>query len=365
VQESPTQFQIATSDPDEAHAWLRSAYADHSARLSGRPESFRFTHPVADCGPFRAGLCRHTMTLHGDWEPLGDQLLFSHLISGRFTIGCARSEVAAGPGDVFSYDPDVGMAVEWSDILMAQVRMERAAFDRVAAELTGVDGAPSASGFELARPPDESRARHWRQLMQYVSGGVAANPAVQANPLVMSQVFRMIVATALETFPATAADRARAADHVSAGALRRAPAFVDERAGDDIDLTAIAEAPAWGPARCNGRSAGPWTRRRWGTCGRCGWTAPTTSCGSPIPPTARRWPRWRRAGASVTRAGSPSITGPVSVGHRATRCATEEPHPSRERDISPQTPPELSVRRSRLGARPGGGAGRPTRGISR
>ena len=91
------RMQIATADPEEAHEWLRGAYVDHSARLSGNTQSFRFTHSLADCGTFKVGVCRHSMTLNGDWEPLDDQLLFSHLLSGRFTIrvtGMSASAVA-------------------------------------------------------------------------------------------------------------------------------------------------------------------------------------------------------------------------------------------------------------------------------
>lgn len=241
------QFQVATTDPDEAHSWLSSAYADHSARLSGRSEAFRFTHSVADCGTFKAGVCRHTMTLHGEWEPLDDRLLFSHLLSGRFLIRCSRSEVAAGPGDVFAYDPDAAMGVEWSDIRMAQVRMDRAAFDRTAAELVGDDRPGVSTGFDLARAVSEVKAAHWRRFMQYVTSDVAVSPVVQGSPLVMGQVFRTIVATALETFPHTAHERVGRSVAVSAGVVRRALAYIDEHAGEDIDLTAIARAAGVGP----------------------------------------------------------------------------------------------------------------------
>ena len=238
------RMQIATADPEEAHEWLRGAYVDHSARLSGNTQSFRFTHSLADCGTFKVGVCRHSMTLNGDWEPLDDQLLFSHLLSGRFTISCKQSEVAAGPGDVFAYDPDVPMAVEWSDIRMAQVRMSRGAFDRIAAELTGDE---RGIGFDLARPVSVAKAQHWRRFMQYVTSDVASSPAVHSSPLVVGQVFRMIVATALETFPNTASgDRDRQGGYVSAAAVRRALAYIDEHVADDIGLTEIAEAAGVG-----------------------------------------------------------------------------------------------------------------------
>ena len=136
---SSMRLDIDTDDPEAAHDWLRSNYVDHSARLSGARESFRFLHRRADCGVFTVGMCQHTMTLHGDWEPLDDVLLISHLVSGRFHIRSRRSAVVAAPGDVFAYDPQAAMSVVWSDIRMANVRMPRAAIDRIAGTLIGDD----------------------------------------------------------------------------------------------------------------------------------------------------------------------------------------------------------------------------------
>lgn len=246
--DTPARFQITTREPDVAHDWLRKAYADHTVTLSGPSSAFRFSHIVADCGPFKVGVCRHTMTLRGDWSPLEDQMLFSHLVQGRFTISCRRTEIAAGPGDVFTYDPDVGTSVEWSDITMAQVRMDRSAVERVAAELTE-DGSVVPVGFDLARPVSPARARRWIRLMQYLSGDVATE-GPPPGPLVLREMFRMLVVTAMETFPNTARGPAlvqRPHGQVSAAAVRRAVAYIQEHAGEDIDLVSIAEAARVGP----------------------------------------------------------------------------------------------------------------------
>jgi AraC-like DNA-binding protein len=242
------RLDIDTGDPEAAHDWLRSHYVDHSARLSGARESFRFLHRRADCGVFAVGMCQHTMTLHGDWDPLDDQLLISHLVSGRFHIRSRRSAVVAAPGDVFAYDPQATMSVVWSDIRMANVRMPRAAIDRIAGTLIGDDRHLGPVGFDLARPLTEAKALHWKRLMQYVSSDVTSNAAVHSSPIVMGQLFRLIAATALETFPNTTLDRARyAALPASPGSVRRAMSYIEEHAGDDIDLTDIAEAAHVGP----------------------------------------------------------------------------------------------------------------------
>lgn len=246
--DSLMRLHIATSDPDEAHDWLRNAYTEHDVTLSGRATSFRFTHSVADCGVFKVGVARHTMSLHGIWEPLDDILLFSHLLSGRFTIRSPSHEIAAGPGDVFTYDPDTRMVVEWHDIRMAQVRIQRAAAERFAAEMLGDDRAPGPLGFDLARPVSAAKAVHWKRMMQYVAGDVANNPAVHGSPLVMRHVQRLIIATALETFPnSTLATNNGNTVHASPDAVRRAVAFIEDNAAGDVDLTAVADAAHVGP----------------------------------------------------------------------------------------------------------------------
>lgn len=246
--ESLMRLHIATADPDEAHDWLRAAYVDHSARLSGRRHGFHFSHRMADCGVFTVGVARHTMTLNGEWDPLDDILLFSHLLSGRFAIRSNRHEVDAGPGDVFSYDPDAGKSVEWSDIRMAQIRMTRSAVDRVAAELVGDDRDTGSVRFDLARPLTEAKAQHWKRLMQYVTSDVAMNPAAHDSPLILQQVFRLVVATALETFPnTTLTDDRHPVAGTAPAVIRRAVAFIEERAADDIDLADVAEAAHVGP----------------------------------------------------------------------------------------------------------------------
>lgn len=241
------RLQIATRDPEQAHEWLRAAYTGHSARLSGRTDAFSFAHSVADCGSFKIGVARHTMTLHGEWEPLGDTVLFSHLLTGRFSIASPRSTVVAGPGDVFSYDLDARMAVEWSDIRMAQVRMARSAVNRVAAELVGEEHVGGGVNFDLSRPIDPARAARWKGLMQYAARDVAATPGLYSSPLIVGQLHRLIVATALETFPNTTMyGTARPVGRVWSAALRRAVAHIEEHAAEDVDLTDIAAAASVG-----------------------------------------------------------------------------------------------------------------------
>jgi AraC-like DNA-binding protein len=242
------RMRIQTGSPDEAHDWLRRAYSDHSVRLSGRRSAFRFSHQVAECGPLRVGVCRHTMTLEGRWQPLGGTLLFSHLLQGCFTVRSRTAEIVAGVGDVIGYDPDAELDAGWSDIRMAQVRIDRGAADRVAAETAGADRGTQPVAWHLGRPSSAARAQHWRRLMRYVSTDVLSEPELVESPLVMRAVQRHVIVTALQTFPnSTLAGPAAPPGGAAPAAVRRALDFIDEHAASDIDLTAIAEAAHVGP----------------------------------------------------------------------------------------------------------------------
>jgi AraC-like DNA-binding protein len=244
---------IDTVDPEEAHDWLRSTYAEHAVRLSGSREDFRFRHELADCGPFVLGTAQHSMTCHGVWEPLDDTVLFCHLLSGRFHARSVRAAVVAAPGEVFGYDPDARTTVTWTDIRLTNVRIRRAALDRVAAGLYGADRAAADRpagpvGFDLARPVGGPAARHWKRLLEYVTADVVGSPEVSGNPIIMGQLARTVIATALQTFPNTTLDRLRCTALPAApGSVRRAIAYIEEHAQEDIDLTDIAEAADVGP----------------------------------------------------------------------------------------------------------------------
>lgn len=243
--DSPERYRISTTDPEVAHAWLREAYSDHRVRLAGSAQDFRFAHDVADFGAFKPGLCRHSMALRGMWSPMGEQLMFAHALSGRFSLACRRGSLDIGPGDVFSFDPDEPMDIGWDDIRVAQVRMDRGAVDRIVAEL-GDGRAAGRVRFDLARPVDAAAEAQWKRLLRYLCIDAAAGG--QPSPLVAGQLFRLVVATALEAFPLVGGQLdVQAGGYASAAAVRRAVAFIDEHAAEDVDLTAIAEAARVGP----------------------------------------------------------------------------------------------------------------------
>ena len=58
----PERISIDTRDPDEAHGYLQTTYVEHSVRLTGSKDQFRFRHHITDGGNFFVARYEHSMT---------------------------------------------------------------------------------------------------------------------------------------------------------------------------------------------------------------------------------------------------------------------------------------------------------------
>jgi AraC-like DNA-binding protein len=113
--------------------------------------------------------------------------------------------------------------------------------------LHGVAGiAPGAAAqFRFLSPDPVSPAARaqWLDVTQYVDG-LLASPDATLSPLVITSAARLLAATALTVFPNTGLASADHRDRrdASTTTVRRATAFVDEHAGQDITVADIAAA---------------------------------------------------------------------------------------------------------------------------
>jgi AraC-like DNA-binding protein len=240
------RVSLATRDPEQAHAHIRSTYADHSVQLSGSLDRFRFRHDLADAGTFSVAHYQHSMTCTVRSDPLGF-LLVGQVLGGHLRVATAHREVRAVPGDVVLFEPGEPMTVEWSDFRAGLVRLAPGVVDRVAAEVFGDVGAGGVR-FTLGPAVSAARARHWHGLVRYLQRDLLADDAVADSPLIRAQAVRLLAATALDTFPHTAlAAGQRGPGAADPSAVRRALAFIDEHAGDPIGVGDIADAARLGP----------------------------------------------------------------------------------------------------------------------
>jgi len=240
----PQRISIDTTDPEEAHGYLQTTYVEHSVRLSGSPELFRFRHHITDGGNFFVARYEHSMNCQVDTDPFG-YLLIGQMLGGRLRLRAGREELIPAMGEMFLLDPSAPMRIHWEDFRAGLVRLELDLVQRVAAEATG--HAAAEVHFGLSRAVSAERARHWRELVRYLTHDFCRNQVAYNSPLIYSHTMRLLAATVLETFPNTTMSidptRPGGAD---ASAVRRAVAYIEEHAAAPIGLTEIAAAARLG-----------------------------------------------------------------------------------------------------------------------
>ncbi|KAB2348267.1 AraC family transcriptional regulator [Actinomadura rudentiformis] len=232
--------EFATGDVDMAHDYLCSTYADHAPHLSGDRDHFRFRASSTREERFGVEFIAQSMELRTVAEPVGD-LLVPHVLKGRLAVSTRNDDVRAEPGEELLVPPDTRLAVRWQGKGLGVLRLNTAAVIKYAGELT-----ESRVRFPLSRPVSATRARYWRSVVKHVTREFLADQDALASPLIRAEIFRLLTATLLETFPVVMEETSLRGT-VEPGAVRRAIAFIDAHADTDISVTEIAAAARVGP----------------------------------------------------------------------------------------------------------------------
>jgi AraC-like DNA-binding protein len=241
------KVDLATIDPDEAHAWLSDRYMPLSAYPSGDPRRFRARHASADIDSLSINRFEYAMATRMKLSPPGDSVLVVHTVSGRYGVAAREGSVVAEPGDAVVLNPDAVHFVHWPpDVHLVTWAFDRTALERVAAERLGTRA--GRLRFPLSRLVPEKK-RPWQEFVRRVNHELLADDARTA-PLVRSRTFRLAAVTLLDCF----ANSSLLVEHAGEGraglaTLRRAIAFIEESADQDIDMAMIAEAARTEPSQ--------------------------------------------------------------------------------------------------------------------
>jgi AraC-like DNA-binding protein len=194
----------------------------------------------AALGPIQFHHVSVGMDFDATGSPLGT-LIFGELTSGRLRHVSGGSDrrhlrgeiyLAAQPGDSYI-----------STVLEADVQLtviDPALPSQVADPAPGRAQAPVRfTGYEAVSARAGSQ---WRDTCAYLRDHVLADPRASTAPLVVGSAARLLVATALATFPNSALADPSAGDRCdgSPATLRRAIAYIDEHAHLDITIADIA-----------------------------------------------------------------------------------------------------------------------------
>lgn len=232
----PTEF--TTTDPAEAHAYLRAAYVENTMRIAGSTDAFRLRNTCRDAGSFAVNWLSHTMAVEHFAQPLG------YVLVGRVLVGKLEREtdgetLRAATGDVFLIArPDRPYRTAWETMRLQLVRVE----------LAGLPGVPPDLEFTSLQPASRDAAQQLKRTINYACAAVLAKPEALANPLVVTAARRQLASAVIAAFCRPAED-GWVADHAasSPAALRRAIEFVEAHAHTDVGLADIAAAARVAP----------------------------------------------------------------------------------------------------------------------
>lgn len=230
----PWTSRFETTDPGEAHAFLRQVYGENTMRVIGDQDAFRMSHVARGAGPLSSATLVQTPTVEHLTQPSG-RLVVAHVLRGHVDTGDDAQR--AGPGDVLLVGtPDRPRALRSEDVELHLVQLDQA----VVADLVEPAGEGPAI-FTRSRPVSAASARRCAGLLEFLARDLLADEDADGSPLLVEQAARLLGAALLSTFPNTATHPHDPGMSAPA-TLRHALAFVEDHVHEPVSLAEIAAA---------------------------------------------------------------------------------------------------------------------------
>ncbi|MDT7786269.1 MAG: hypothetical protein QOF58_4688 [Pseudonocardiales bacterium] len=220
---------VEVTDLDAAHEVFNAAYT--RIRIDGGRDRSRMRMTSRMLGRVRFDRIGGHIGLEATGEPLGNYV-FGYLESGWIRHSSDGEDRLSRSGDVFlSAPPDRPFGAAIDDPEVSMVVLSQAVLDEVADEVS----------FAGCRPLSPEAAAAWRSTCVHLRDEVL--PVFGNSPLVVANATRLLVATTLAVFPTNALHES-VADRRDAHPLtvRRAVAYIENNAADDITAADIAQA---------------------------------------------------------------------------------------------------------------------------
>jgi AraC-like DNA-binding protein len=245
VHSQPTRSKVELSDFKEVGPYLDEAYQARMRlrRSSERPgESPQLRHGRTDAGAFVIDEVRMPGTVEATPDAL-NRVMAVWPSAGRVSGHCAGLDGTAGAGDIaLISQPDMPYEALSEDLTATVLLLDPALVVGAAhGKLEAVRRRPLR--FEQFAPIDVAAAKLWRDTVTYVRDCVLADDT-KATPLVLGHAGRLLGAVTLSTFPGVVPEDSAAHDRTDSTPLllRRAIAYIEENATNDIALNDIASA---------------------------------------------------------------------------------------------------------------------------
>jgi AraC-like DNA-binding protein len=234
--------KIATDIPEVAEEILSEHYVDLRLELDEEEaRRFRLRLDRFDVGPFQ--LDEMEIGAHASFGFETEDVFFvGRVTRGSLVVTVPGVEEAFDPGEVALLGrPGVAATTEVRDFRQFVTTLHASSIR----EAAGIEPDGPLPVFSSLRTISPNRARSWRRARDFVHGLFAGDPQVTTAPLVVGSANRMLAGMMLATFANSAIEtptRGDLHDARAPGAVRRAVAFIESRADQDIDIGDIAAA---------------------------------------------------------------------------------------------------------------------------
>jgi AraC-like DNA-binding protein len=238
------RLRTDTTDPDDARTQFTSAYCPHRLTVGGSLSAFRARH--AEGGT--PGLSVNQMSFGSGttWlDPLtfDDFVLVSQQISGQFVVRAESGERLLSPGEHVVLDAHTLYQLRWEEnCTLFNVRLPRKEFETAVADLTGA-GEPDAMRFPVSWHPSKPGTVAVQRVTHFLLRNAGPGGLLTSGALLRSQLTRMLVASVLEAYgPAVRTADASSSGDVRPRAVRRAIAYLEGAATEDVRISDVAAA---------------------------------------------------------------------------------------------------------------------------
>ncbi|MEJ2888431.1 helix-turn-helix transcriptional regulator [Actinomycetospora aeridis] len=235
------RHHITTDDPDVAAAH-QAAYGRFRHEPVPR-EGFAFGLDAAFAGPLGISRLRHTARFRARVDPL-DGVVVVEVVGGGVRVATTGHDTSGPVMLAPHWSPHT---VRWEGVDLRLTTLDQAEVGRVGAEVSGLD--PTAVVFGSMTPRSPALARYWSELVDHVDRALLPDDELMSSPLVRGEALRQLAVGVLLVFPnSTLGDRqAEGPGTAQPATIRRAVAFMDAHAQEDITLGQIAAAARIGP----------------------------------------------------------------------------------------------------------------------
>jgi AraC-like DNA-binding protein len=230
-----------TTDAEAAHQMLVGTYGAMRFSVTGERHRARVVRHTV--GPIELHHNTFTMRFQVDADPIR-RFTMGRVLGGSFSYrrGAERSD--NGTGDIFMIAyPDSPYQSVNVDVDLEFAVIDPALLALVADTDTGTGRGAEPFRFTGTHPVSAQAMRLWSTTYDFVRDNIAGTPAAD-EPLLAGNAARLLLATALATFPSNLSDEPAIEERHDAhpATLRRAVAFIDANADRDISPADVAAA---------------------------------------------------------------------------------------------------------------------------